>query len=135
MTKFAHARITSQGTARLVVAGIGLVLAAGAAQAADPNGTWVRPSTGTQVNFYSCGAGLCAKIVAVKDQAKKGTVGTVIMSGAKKTGDNKWEGSLLNTDNGNTYSGVVTLEGGGLSLKGCALGGIVCTGETWQRVK
>lgn len=114
---------------------LGLVLAATPAYAADPSGTWVRPSTGTQVNFYSCGAGLCAKIVAVKDAAKKGTVGTVIMNGAKKTGDNKWEGSLLNTDNGNTYAGHVTLVGGGLKLEGCALGGIVCTGETWQRVK
>lgn len=103
--------------------------------AASPNGTWVRPSTGTKVNFYDCGGKLCAKIVGVKDPAKKGTVGTVIMSGATKTGDNKWEGDLLNTDNGNTYSGYVTLSGGGLKLQGCALGGLVCTGETWQRSK
>lgn len=103
--------------------------------AADPQGTWVRPSTGTQVDFYNCNGGLCAKIVAVKDPAKKSTVGTVIMSGAKKTGDNKWQGNLLNTENGNTYSGYVTLEGAGLKLEGCALGGLVCSGETWQRVK
>lgn len=116
------------------LAGLALAVAAGSASAAEPYGTWVRPSTGTQVNFYSCGGGLCAKITAVKDASKKGTVGKVIMSGAKKTGDNKWQGSLLNTDNGNTYSGYVTLEGGGLKLEGCALGGIVCTGETWKRV-
>lgn len=103
--------------------------------AADPYGTWVRPSTGTQVNFYACGSNLCAKIVGVKDQAKKNTVGTVIMSGAKKTGEGKWQGSLLNTENGNTYSGYVTLSGSGLKLEGCALGGLACSGETWQRVK
>lgn len=117
------------------LAAVGLFVAAGTAQAADPYGTWVRPSTGTQVSFYNCGGNLCAKIVGVKDAAKKATVGTVIMSGAKKTGDNKWEGNLLNTDNGNTYSGYVQLEGGGLTLKGCALGGLACSGETWQRVK
>jgi hypothetical protein len=39
--------------------------------AAEPFGTWVRPSTGTQVGFYDCGGKLCAKIVAVKDQARK----------------------------------------------------------------
>lgn len=111
------------------------VLGANAAFAADPQGTWVRPSTGTQVDFYNCNGGLCAKIVAVKDPAKKNTVGTVIMSGAKKTADNKWQGNLLNTENGNTYSGYVTLEGAGLKLEGCALGGMVCSGETWQRVK
>lgn len=112
-----------------------LACSATASFAASPNGTWVRPSTGTKVNFYDCGGKLCAKIVGVKDPAKKGTVGTVIMSGATKTGDNKWEGDLLNTDNGNTYSGYVTLSGGGLKLQGCALGGLVCTGETWQRSK
>lgn len=111
------------------------VLGANAAFAADPQGTWVRPSTGTQVDFYNCNGGLCAKIVAVKDPAKKNTVGTVIMSGAKKTADNQWQGNLLNTENGNTYSGYVTLEGAGLKLEGCALGGMVCSGETWQRVK
>lgn len=110
-----------------------LMSASVAALAASPYGTWVRPSTGTKVNFYECGGKLCAKIVSVKDASKKGTVGTVIMSGAKKTGDNKWEGDLLNTENGNTYSGFVTLNGGGLKLEGCALGGLVCSGETWQR--
>lgn len=103
------------------------------AEAASPHGTWVRPSTGTKVSFYDCGGKLCAKIIGVKDPAKKGTVGTVIMSGADKVGDGKWQGDLLNTDNGNTYSGSVTMTGGGLKLQGCALGGLVCTGETWQR--
>lgn len=110
-----------------------LTATATVAFAAGPHGTWERPSTGTKVKFYDCGGKLCAKIVGVKDASKKGTVGTVIMNGAAKTGDNKWEGDLLNTDNGNTYSGYVTLTGGGLKLQGCALGGMVCTGETWRR--
>lgn len=115
----------------------GAVLLAGAATAAlaaDPTGTWERPSTGTAVKFYSCGANLCAKIVGVRDKSKQGTVGTVIMSGAAKTGDGTWKGDLLNTEDGQTYSGVVTYTGGGLTLKGCVLGGIVCKGETWRRV-
>ncbi len=104
-----------------------------AAHAASPYGTWLRPSTGTKVSFYDCGGKLCAKIVGVSDPAKKATVGKVIMSGAAKVAEGKWEGDLLNTDNGNTYSGYVTLSGGGLKLQGCALGGLVCSGETWQR--
>lgn len=105
----------------------------GAVQAAGPYGTWVRPSTGTKVNFYECAGKLCAKIVGVKDASKKGTVGTVIMGGASKVADNKWEGDLLNTENGNVYSGYVTMSGAGLKLQGCTLGGLVCSGETWQR--
>ena len=112
-----------------------LAASAGGARADDPYGTWVRPSTGTQVNFYNCGGKLCGKIVAVKDQSRKGEIGTVIMNGAARTSDNEWQGDLLNTENGKTYSGVVKLEGpNALNLKGCALG-FICQGETWQRVK
>jgi uncharacterized protein (DUF2147 family) len=115
-----------------------VVLAAGftaGARADDPYGTWVRPSTGTQVNFYNCGGKLCGKIVAVKDQSRKGEIGTLIMNGAAKSADNEWRGDVLNTEDGKTYSGVVTLEGpNALNLKGCALG-FICKGETWQRVK
>jgi len=108
---------------------------AGGARADDPFGTWVRPSTGTQVNFYNCSGKLCGKIVAVKDQSRKGEIGTVIMNGAARTSDNEWRGDVLNTEDGKTYSGVVTLEGpNALNLKGCALG-FICKGETWQRVK
>jgi uncharacterized protein (DUF2147 family) len=104
------------------------------AQAADATGSWVRPSTGTLIKTYNCGDKLCAKITGVKDKAKQGTVGTVIVTGADKTGDGTWKGDLLNTEDGQTYNGVITLSGVGLTLKGCVLGGIVCKGETWTRV-
>ena len=110
------------------------LVAATSAYAADPFGTWTRPSTGAQVSFYDCGGKLCGKVVGVKDQTKKDTVGKVIMTGAAKSGDNTWKGDLLNLEDGKTYSGVVTLEGPkALNLKGCALGGLVCKGETWTR--
>jgi uncharacterized protein (DUF2147 family) len=118
----------------ILALGLSVIFVANA-RADDPFGTWLRPSTGTQVNFYNCGGKLCGKIVAVKDQSRKGEIGTVIMNGAARTSDNEWRGDVLNTEDGKTYSGVVTLEGpNALNLKGCALG-FICKGETWQRVK
>ena len=106
---------------------------AGVASAAEPYGTWTRPSTGTQVSFYNCGGKLCGKIVSVKDQARKNTVGTVIMKGAAKSGDNTWKGDLLDVESGKTYSGVVTLESASaLNLKGC-VAAVFCRGETWVK--
>ena len=117
-----------------VLAGIITAWFSSAATAADPYGTYLRPSTGGQVQLYDCGGKLCGKVVAVKDQSKKDTVGKVIMNGAAKSGDNVWKGDLLNLEDGKTYSGVVTLEGPkALNLKGCALGGLICKGETWTR--
>ena len=60
----------------------------------------------------------------------------MILSGATKTGANTWKGSLLNTEDGQTYTGNVTLESANaLRLEGCALLGLACKGETWTRVK
>ena len=116
-----------------LVAALALVSLTGAANAAEPYGTWTRPSTGTQVSFYNCGGKLCGKIVAVKDQARKNTVGTVIMKGAAKSGDNTWKGDLLDVESGKIYAGVVTLEGASaLNLKGC-VAAVFCRGETWVK--
>jgi uncharacterized protein (DUF2147 family) len=104
---------------------------AGAALADGPYGTWTRPSTGGKVSFYACGDKLCAKVVS--DPKNKANNGTVIMSGAAKTGANAWTGDLLNLDDGNTYTGTVTISGGGLTLKGCALAGLLCKSETWSQ--
>jgi len=105
------------------------------ARAADPYGVWLRPSTGTQVHFYNCGGKLCGKVVGVKDQSRKGEIGKMIMRGAVKSGDNKWQGDLTDVSNGKVYSGVVTLESPtGLNLKGCVMG-LLCQGETWQKIK
>lgn len=105
----------------------------GSALADTPTGIWERPSTGTKVRFYDCGGNLCAKIVSVKDPARKSTVGTVIMNGAQKVGQNKWQGKILNTENGKVYSGHAVLTGAGLNLQGCLAGGLLCSGETWRR--
>lgn len=119
----------------LTLTTLAAVLIISPALAAEPFGKWMRPSTGAVVDFYNCGGKLCGKIVAVKDASRAKEVGTVIVKGAIKTGDNEWKGSLLDTDNGKTYTGVITLVGAdGLNLKGCALG-IICEGETWRKVK
>lgn len=123
---------------RPIVAGLlaGLITAwiTGAATAADPYGTYVRPSTGGQVQFYDCGGKLCGKVVKVTDPAKKDTVGKIILSGAAKSAGNVWKGNLLNLDDGKTYSGSLTVTGPKeLHLEGCTLG-ILCKGETWKKV-
>jgi len=132
MSSISRSTLTSSFIAGIALAGVAM---SGPAQAADPFGTWVRPSTGTQVNFYACGGKLCAKVAAVKDEARKKEVGTVIMKSADKTGDNTWKGDLLDLESGKTYSGVVTMESASaLNLQGC-VAMVLCRGETWSKVK
>ena len=104
------------------------------ALAADPYGMWLRASTGTELEFYDCGGKLCAKVVKVTDPAKQASVGTIVMDGAVKKGANVWKGAL--TTEGKTYKGIVTLiDDNSLKLEGCALGGLLCKGDTLSRVE
>ena len=126
-----------------------LVLAGGpaSAQAAEGAfGVWLNPENQSNVEFYRCGDGLCAKVTKVSDgqttddknpdpaKRNRPIVGLVIMEGAKKSGDNKWSGTLYNRADGKSYSGTVTVKSkNSLDLSGCvAL--VVCRTTTWTRV-
>jgi uncharacterized protein (DUF2147 family) len=122
--------------------------AAHAQTAEDAFGTWLHPDNGSHIKVYKCGGGLCAKVVKVTDPSRKddknpnpklrnrSVVGVVIMSGAKKSGKATWSGKLYNTKDGQTYSGTVTvLDKKHLKLQGCVLGGLICQGPTWTRLK
>ena len=126
-----------------------LALAGGPASAQsadDAFGVWLNPENQSNVEFYRCGDGLCAKVTKVSDGQKtddknpdpakrdRPIVGLVIMEGAKKSGDNKWSGTLYNRADGKSYSGTVTVKSKSmLDLSGCvAL--VVCRTTTWTRV-
>ena len=128
---------------------LGLAMASGraSAQAAeDAFGVWLNPENQSNVEFYRCGDGLCAKVTKVSDGQKtddknpdpakrsRPIVGLVIMEGAKKSGDNKWSGTLYNRADGKSYSGTITVKSKStLDLSGCvAL--VVCRTTTWTRV-
>jgi uncharacterized protein (DUF2147 family) len=100
------------------------------ALAASANGSWLR-SNGAHIQAFDCGGGLGLKVTKSPEPAK---VGKTIMCGAKKTGDNKWKGTVLNLDDGQQYSGYVELNGNSLTLSGCVLGGIICKDDTWSRI-
>jgi uncharacterized protein (DUF2147 family) len=128
---------------------LALSLASGpaSAQAAeDAFGVWLNPENQSNVEFYRCGEGLCAKITKVADGQKtddknpdaakrdRPIVGLVIMQGAKKSGANKWSGTLYNRTDGKSYSGTITVKAKDtVDLSGCvAL--ILCRTTTWTRV-
>lgn len=120
---------------------------AAAQSAQDAFGTWQHPENGSHVEMYKCGDALCAKIVKVTDGQKsddknpdagkrsRPVVGLVIMSGATKSGDNAWTGSLYNRADGATYSGTIKVKSkDALDLTGCTAV-VLCKTVTWKRVK
>jgi uncharacterized protein (DUF2147 family) len=135
-------------TALLMLAGIG------AAMAADPSGVWLTQSGGSRIKLSDCNGAICGTVVWLKepndpDTGKPKTdknnsdatkrsrpiIGVPIVLGMKPAGTDKWTGQLYNAEDGKTYSGNLTFSGGNtLQLQGCALGGLVCKGQTWTKV-
>jgi uncharacterized protein (DUF2147 family) len=129
---------------------LALVLVSGPASAQsaeDAFGLWLNPENQSNVEFYKCGEGLCAKIVKVADgqtvddknpdpaKRSRPIVGLVIMDGAKKSGASKWAGTLYNRENGKSYSGTVTVKTkDALELSGC-VAAVLCRGVTFTRLK
>ena len=115
--------------------------------AEDAFGVWLNPENKSHTEFYKCGDGVCGKIVRVvdgqktddknPDPAKKNRpiVGLVIMQGAKKTGPNKWSGTLYNRADGKSYSGTLTVKSkDAIDLSGC-VAAVFCKTTTFTRVK
>ncbi len=54
----------------------------------------------------------------------------------KPGGADKWTGQVYNAEDGKTYSGNITAQGANaLKLEGCALGGLICKGQSWTRAR
>jgi uncharacterized protein (DUF2147 family) len=132
-----------------------LVLAsAQGARAEEPVGTWLTEGGKSRIRIADCGGALCGTIAWLQepndpdtgkpktdknnsDSSKRGRplVGVQIVLAMKPAGAGKWAGQVYNAEDGKTYSGNLTFTGGNsLQLQGCALGGLVCKGQTWTKV-
>jgi uncharacterized protein (DUF2147 family) len=129
-----------------------MLMGSGAALAADPSGMWLPQNGASRIRLADCGGALCGTIVWLKepngdngkpktdqnnsDQSKRSRplIGVQIVLGMKPAGTDKWSGQVYNAEDGKTYSGNLTFSGGdSLQLQGCALGGLVCKGQTWTK--
>jgi uncharacterized protein (DUF2147 family) len=135
---------------KAALAAVSAVLVAGTAMAQvaeDAFGVWLNPENKSHTEFYKCGSGLCAKIVKVVDGQKtddknpdpgkrnRPIVGLVIMENAKKSGDNKWAGTLYNRADGKSYSGTLAVKSkNAVELSGC-VAVVFCKTTTFTRVK
>jgi uncharacterized protein (DUF2147 family) len=115
------------------------------AAAEDAIGTWKDTESGATTQVYSCGGGICVKVVTPSkgrevdsnnpDPKLKGRsmAGVTIMTGAVKDGADRWKGQLYNSEDGKTYTGYVEVKSKDeVKLEGCVLG-ILCKSRVWRR--
>lgn len=140
------------------VAALGLVLlgalAVDAALAADPHGTWLTEGGKSRIRITDCGSALCGSIAWLQEPNDPATgqpktdkqnadaskrsrplIGVAIVINMKPVGADKWSGEVYNAEDGKIYTGNITMQSANaLRLEGCALGGLLCKGQTWTRV-
>jgi uncharacterized protein (DUF2147 family) len=140
---------------RILFTAAALFMLAGlqSARAEEPVGNWLTDGGKSRIKIADCGGALCGTIAWLKepndpDTGKPKTdknnsdagkrnrplIGVQIVLGMKPAGEGKWAGQVYNAEDGKTYSGNLTFTGGNsLQLQGCALGGLVCKGQTWTK--
>ena len=132
---------------RLMFAIPALTLLMASAAAAAPIGKW-RVGDGTAVvGLHMCGANLCGVIEAGPeksalddnnpDPARRGRrlLGLPILN-LRKSGDNKWAGTVYNANDGQNYQASLTQTSETqLMLEGCVVGTNICGSDSWMRVR
>lgn len=101
------------------------------AAAAEPTGTWVRPN-GEVAQVSQRSGHIYCKIVTGKSP------GFEMCHGMTKTGEDTWQGGAMKHPEMPafmTFNGTVTVQAASLSIKGCAVGQMMCDAETWTRKK
>ncbi|MEL7468770.1 MAG: DUF2147 domain-containing protein [Pseudomonadota bacterium] len=63
-------------------------------------------------------------------------MGKVMINDMAADGANEWDdGTIWAPDDEETYSSTMELKGNLLEVSGCVLGGLICRGQDWTRVK
>ena len=118
------------------------VMSAGAAWAADPaEGMWqtqVDDGAYANVKMAPCGGAICGTIARTFNDTgeyKSKNLGKKLVIDMKPSGGGKYAGNVWRPSNGKVYIGKMSVSGATLKLSGCVAGGLICSKQTWQRLK
>jgi len=105
--------------------------------AEDIHDDWATRGLGAIVRLAPCAsnaATLCGRLIWVWDpsELRPGAVGSFILRDFVREGATWRGGSVLNPEDGRTYTGTIRLEGDILRLRGCA--GPFCQTQAWRRL-
>ncbi len=104
-----------------------------AAADAGPVGEWRIQDGSANVEIKPCGGDLCGFVSWTKVGA--GLVGREVLVNMRPNG-RIWSGTAVNVLNGQTYAARMSLRNERiLKIEGCLVGGMICGGQNWSRVK
>jgi uncharacterized protein (DUF2147 family) len=97
-----------------------------------PVGVWATEKNEGKVRIVQCGQALCGYAVDERTNAN----GKQVLIDMKSTRENLWNGKINDVKNGGIYVSKMSLHGpDSLRVEGCAMGGMLCGGQTWVRTQ
>mgnify|MGYP000054794130 CR=1 FL=1 len=114
---------------------------AGAALADPLEGTWktqVDDGSYAHVNIAPCGPNYCGKIAQTfngNGAYKSPNIGKTLVIDMAPAGGGKYNGKVWRPSNDKIYIGKMALAGDSVKLSGCVAGGLICSKQTWSRLK
>lgn len=101
--------------------------------APGPIGEWKIADGTANVAIQPCGANLCGFVSWAKESSA--TLGRKVLIDMKPNG-HSWFGTAVNVTDGEQYSAHMSLQGPtSLKVEGCIIGGMICGGQIWSRVR
>lgn len=115
---------------------------AGVAIAADPAvGTWqtqVDDGSYGHVVMAPCGSAICGTLARTFNSAGEydsPNKGKKLVIDMTSSGNGAYAGKVWRPSNGKIYTGKMSVSGNALKLSGCVAGGLICSKQTWKRLK
>lgn len=128
--------------AKAAILALAFAVPASAVAQEPVEGHWKNPKGSVTVKIAPCGRAWCGYVVQATDRAKEGAreggtdnlIGTQILTGLKKTGDNTFRGQAFDPKRNIHAAAVVTVVSPTvLSVRGCKFAGLICREWRWTR--
>lgn len=104
-----------------------------ASASSGPVGEWQIADRSANIAIRPCGANLCGFVSWSKDTAA--AVGRQVLINMKPSG-HLWSGTVVNVVDGEKYDARISLLTDSiLKVEGCVMGGMICGGQEWSRVR
>lgn len=126
---------------RSALLGTSFVLIGSIAAQADPiAGLWGsevnEEGASLHVEIAPCGEAVCGTVAKVLGHEDTSPVVKQMIWGMKPQGGGEYSGGKVwAPDNNKTYRGKLLLKGDTLTMSGCVLGGVICRGSDFTRIK
>lgn len=106
-----------------------------AAGAADMMGSWQRDDGIARVKVAACGPLVCMTNTFIRPDITDEKVGERLEFDIKGSGATALTGTVRDPKTGRSYAAEVTVTDEKMTTRGCILGGVICKGQSWTRIR